>query len=96
MGLKALRDLRVFPETQVDLAERRARKDRSVLRVLSVTQVSRAIAASKDPKDRKALLGPKDPSVTQVSKAIPAHKALAAPRGLKDPKARQASRDPQA
>ena len=95
MGRKALKGLRVFPETQVDLGERQGLKDQLALRVPSVTQVNRVIAASKDPKDRKAPLGPKDLSVTKVSRAILAHKAREVPRGLKDPKDRQACRGPQ-
>ncbi len=85
LGLKALKDRRESLETLADLGERQGLKDQSALRVLSATQVSKAIAVPKDPKDRKAPLGLKDPSATQVSKAILAHKVLLAPRGRQDP-----------
>ena len=92
MGRKALKDRRVFPETQVDLAETQGLKDQSALRVPSVTQVSRAIAVPKDPKDRKDPLGPKDLSVTKVSRAIPALRGRGAPKDPKDLRARRACR----
>ena len=60
MGRKALKDLRVFLETQVDLAERQGLKDQSALRVPSVTQVNRVMLAPKVPKDLKDLSGLRD------------------------------------
>ena len=92
MGLKALKDLRVFPETQVDLAERRARKDLSALRGRSVTLVNRVTSDPKDLKDRKAPSGPKDPLENLVSRAIPALRDPKALKGLRDRKGLRAYR----
>jgi hypothetical protein len=94
LALKGRKDLRVFRVIRVDLGERLGPKDRSALRVPSVTQVNRVIAAPKDPKDRKAPLGPKDPSVTQASRAMLALRVLSALKDFRGRSARRAHKDP--